>query len=191
MKILFASHNEHKLNELRDIMPKPYVISNLKELDDVAEIDENGETLEENALLKARIIYNKYKCTVIADDTGLEIDFLNGDPGVYSARYAGEENDSFNNIQKVLSKLKGAHNRKAQFKTVIALIIDGEEYIFEGVIKGKISEELFGDNGFGYDSVFIPKGYSHTFAEMSMDTKNKISHRAIALNKLVEFLKNR
>ncbi len=189
MKILFASHNNHKLKELQSIMPSPFVVSNLNELEDFEEIEESGTTLEENALLKARIVYNKYNCNVVADDTGLEIDALDGAPGVYSARFAGEENDSLKNMEKVLDLLKSKSNRKAQFKTVMALIIDGKEHIFEGVVKGQISEKMYGDNGFGYDPIFLPEGYSHTFAEMSLEMKNKISHRAIALNKLVEFLK--
>lgn len=190
MKFLLASHNKNKLKELQSIFPENYILQGLNDINDFDEIPETGTTLSENALIKARTIFEKYNTNVISDDTGLEIASLNNAPGVMSARFAGEDCNSQNNMDKVLLLMKGKSNRKASFKTVIALIINGEEHIFEGVINGTISEMKYGNGGFGYDPIFVPEGYSHTFAEMTLEMKNKISHRAKALNSLFDFLKS-
>jgi XTP/dITP diphosphohydrolase len=152
------------------------------------EIPETAQTIEENAVLKARYIFNHYNFDCFADDTGLEVEALNNAPGVYSARYAGEQKSSEDNINKLLAELNGKTNRNARFKTVIALILNGKEYLFEGIINGRIANEKRGEKGFGYDPVFIPNGYEKTFAEMSTSEKNNISHRAIAVQKLAKFL---
>lgn len=190
MKLLFASHNRNKVEELKNIFPNNYSLMGLNELNDHDEIEETGANLHENALLKARTIYEKYGVNTISDDTGLEIVALNGAPGVLSARFAGEENDSLKNMQKVLDLMQNETNRSAQFKTVIVLILNGKEHLFEGVVKGSILTHLKGANGFGYDPIFVPDGYDQTFAEMSAEIKNKISHRAIAVNNLLHFLKS-
>lgn len=190
MKILFATHNQHKLTELQQIVNKDIHLVSLYDLNYHKEIEESGTTLNENALLKARLISNIFNMNTFADDTGLEIEALNGAPGVYSARFAGEEKDSVNNMNKVLELMNGISNRKAQFRTVIALIIDNKEYLFEGVVKGEILEEPVGNNGFGYDPVFKPSGYSASFAQMDPETKNKISHRGKAVEQLIKFLES-
>ena len=169
-------------------MPSGIKVISLADLNCTEEIPETADTLEGNALLKARFIHQKYKCDCFADDTGLEVDALNGDPGVYSARYAGDACDSVANMQKLLSNLMGEPNRDAHFKTVIALILDGVEYLFEGVINGSVTQTPHGNNGFGYDPVFVPEGYQHTFAELGDDIKNTISHRAKGIQKLANFL---
>ncbi len=190
MKFLLASHNKNKLKELQSIFPENYILQGLNDINDFEEIPETGTTLSENALIKARTIFEKYNTNVISDDTGLEIVSLNNAPGVMSARFAGEDCNSQNNMDKVLLLMKGKSDRRASFKTVIALIINGEEHIFEGVINGNISEMKYGNGGFGYDPIFVPEGYTHTFAEMTLEMKNKISHRAKALNSLFDFLKS-
>jgi len=188
MKLIFATNNKHKLEEVREILGNQFEILSLKEINCFEEIPETQSTIKGNASQKAHYIYNKYKIDCFADDTGLEIDALNGAPGVYSARYAGENCSYEDNVQKVLKELKNETNRNARFKTVISLIINGKEYFFEGKIKGKITNNKRGTSGFGYDPVFLPEGYSETFAELSADEKNKISHRGLATQKLIKFL---
>jgi XTP/dITP diphosphohydrolase len=188
MELVFATNNKHKLEEITHIIGDRYTIISLKELGCYNDIPETETTLEGNALLKARYIHSRYHCNCFADDTGLEIEALQGEPGVYSARYAGEHCSFEDNIVKVLQKMEGKTNRKALFRTVIALIIDNQEYLFEGCIKGSIIEDQKGISGFGYDPIFIPDGYTQTFAEMGDELKNRISHRAIATQKLIDFL---
>ena len=186
-KLLFATNNINKLNEIRSAI-KQIEIVGLQDINIDEDIPETGNTLKDNALQKAQFIYNKTGLNCFADDTGLEIDFLNGRPGVYSARYAGPECDSEANMQKVLRELKDSKNRKAQFKTVISIIIKGREYFFEGKVEGEILKEKQGIDGFGYDPIFRPNGFGQSFAEMSMKQKNEISHRGIAIRKLIEYL---
>lgn len=187
-QLVFATHNAHKLEEVSVILQGLYDVINLTSLNCHEEIPETGVTLQSNALQKAQFVFERFKCNCFSDDTGLEVEALNGDPGIYSARYAGVPVNSENNITKLLLSLKGNSNRKAQFRTVIALIYGQRVHFFEGIIKGSIAQERQGDNGFGYDSVFIPDGYDKTFAELSPDIKNSISHRALAIQKLVLFL---
>lgn len=187
-KIVFATNNAHKLKEIREITNGKIEILSLADIDSHDEIEEPGETLEENALIKARFVKEKYGFDCFADDTGLEVEALNNAPGVYSARYAGEACRPEDNMRKLLSELQGETNRKARFRTVIALLFEGKEYFFEGEIQGQIIEEKKGNEGFGYDPVFQPDGYDKTFAELGEEQKNKISHRALAVNKLVDFL---
>ncbi len=189
MKLVFATNNPHKLKELQDLLGEEIELLSLADIECNEEIPEDFETLEENANQKAEYIYKKYHINCFADDTGLEIEALNNAPGVYSARYAGEAKDAKANMQKVLAKLKGEINRKAQFRTVISLYLNGKSYQFEGVVKGTILTKEQGDYGFGYDPIFQPEGYQQTFAEMDMSTKNRISHRGRAVQKLVDFLK--
>lgn len=188
-EIIFATNNQHKLKEIRDILQNNYKIISLKELGFTGEIPETGNTLKENASQKAHFIYKKYGINCFADDTGLEVEALNGAPGVYSARYAGNNASYQDNVNKLLRELNGNTNRKAIFKTVISLILDDKEYFFEGKVNGTITTEKYGNKGFGYDPVFLPDGYDKTFAEMPPELKNKISHRGKATGKLVEFLK--
>lgn len=189
MKLVFATNNKHKLQEVRDIVGDRVEILSLNDIDCHNDIPETADTLQGNALIKARHIYEKYGMDCFADDTGLEVDALNGEPGVYSARYAGNECDSEANMLKLLHNLTGKSNRKAQFRTVIALIINGEEKLFNGIVKGTISEEKMGNSGFGYDPIFIPEGFSESFAQMGSDMKNSISHRYRATEQLNNFLK--
>lgn len=188
MKLVFATNNKHKLQEVQHLLGDKIILQNLKDIDCNDEIPEDYYTLEENALQKAEYIFNKYKVNCFADDTGLEIEALNGEPGVLSARYAGDMKDSEENIKKVLEKLKDKSNRKARFRTIISLIINGNKYAFEGIAKGEMLTEKHGADGFGYDPIFKPEGFDVSFAEMSLDEKNKISHRGRATQKLVEFL---
>ncbi len=188
MKLVFATHNQHKLRELQQIIKNDIHLISLDDLNYSTEIEETGNTLVENALLKARFIYERYSISTFADDTGLEIDALKGAPGVYSARFAGEDKSAVNNMNKVLDLMKGLTNRKARFKTVIALFLNGKEFLFEGAVEGNILETPLGTNGFGYDPIFQPMGYSISFAQMDSETKNKISHRGKAVEKLVSFL---
>ena len=189
-KIVFATNNLNKLRELRSAV-KDFDIIGLKDLNIIDDIPETGKTLKANALQKAKFIYQKTGLNCFADDTGLEIEALNKRPGVYSARYAGPDCDSEANIKKVLKELKSHKNRKAQFKTVIALIIDGKKYFFDGKVEGEILKQKQGIDGFGYDPIFRPFGYDQSFAEMSLELKNKISHRGLAVDKLIKFLKNK
>ena len=190
MKIVFATNNLHKLEEIRKAVGDKHEIVSLKDIGFNEEIPETHDTLEGNASEKAFYIYNKYKLNCFADDTGLEIDALNGEPGVYSARYAGD-NPSFNdNMEKVLKKMEGKTNRASKFRTVISLIIDGKETQFEGICSGQIMTERYGDEGFGYDPIFMPDGFNETFAEMDLSIKNKISHRGLATKQLTTFLQD-
>jgi XTP/dITP diphosphohydrolase len=188
VELVFATNNAHKLSEVRAIAGTRFSIISLNELGCFDEIPETGVTLTENALQKATFVYDKFRCNCFADDTGLEIEALNGRPGVYSARYAGEHCSFQDNIDKVLLELQGTTNRKAIFKTVIALILNGKNYFFEGKIDGEITEDKKGTQGFGYDPVFKPLGYDKTFAEMADVEKNSLSHRALATKKLNDFL---
>ena len=187
MKICFATHNENKLREVKSLL-NGFEIVGLNDIGQTDEIPEDGLTLDENAYKKAGFVSNKFSINCFADDTGLEVESLDGAPGVFSARYAGEVKDNQANISLLLQNLEGKSNRKAQFRTVVCLIVDGETKIFEGVAKGEITKTKSGKEGFGYDPVFIPEGYKSTFAEMSMEDKNSISHRGIAIKKLVEYL---
>jgi XTP/dITP diphosphohydrolase len=189
MKLVFATNNQHKLKELQAILGESFDLLSLKDIGCLEEIPEEKPTLEGNARQKALHVFKKYGFPCFADDTGLEIEALDGEPGVYSARYAGEAKDPQANMDKVLEKLKNKNNRKAQFRTVISLILDGHENQFEGIVSGEITREKRGGSGFGYDPVFLPDGFDNTFAEMSPDDKNKISHRARAVQKLVDYLK--
>lgn len=187
--LVFATNNRHKLKEVSSMVESIFDIKDLKTIGCFDHIPETHNTVKGNALEKAEYIYSKYKVNCFADDTGLEVKCLNGEPGVYSARYAGPDCNSSNNIKKLLEKMEGCKDRKARFITVVALIYDGKKYFFEGIVNGEITEEERGENGFGYDSVFRPDGYEATYAEMISDSKNKISHRYIAVKKLVEFLR--
>jgi len=187
-KLVFATNNQHKLNEIKSILGNKFNILGLKEFGIDYDIPETGKNLAENAFIKSNFIFTKFAVDVFSDDTGLEIDALNGRPGVYSARYAGEDGDSEANIKKVLAEMKHKFNRKARFRTVISLIIDGKEHQFDGIVEGVITDTKKGDSGFGYDPIFMPDNYEETFAEMSNNEKNKISHRALATKKLIEFL---
>ena len=189
MKLVFATNNKHKLDEVRAILGNRIEILSLNDIDCHDDIPETADTLEGNALIKARYIYNKFRVDCFADDTGLEVESLCGEPGVYSARYAGEECNSEANMNKLLHNLTGKNNRNAQFRTVIALIIKGEEKLFNGIVKGTISNEKMGDAGFGYDPIFIPEGFSESFAQMGGDIKNSISHRYRATEELNNYLK--
>lgn len=189
MKLVFATNNKHKLQEVRDIVGDRVEVLSLADIDCHDDIPETADTLQGNALIKARHIYEKYGLDCFADDTGLEVEAIDGAPGVYSARYAGEECDSEANMRKLLENLTGKTNRNAQFRTVIALIINGEEMLFNGIVKGTIATEKKGDSGFGYDPVFVPEGYSESFAQMSGEMKNSMSHRFRATRKLADFLK--
>jgi len=189
MELVFATNNQHKLEEIQHLLGNTINLLSLKDINCTDEIPEDHNTLEENASQKAWYIYSKYKINCFADDTGLEIDHLKGKPGVLSARYAGENKDSQANMNKVLDELTGIKTRKARFRTVISLIIDGKEIQFEGIVSGSILTEKQGLSGFGYDPIFLPDGFVHSFAEMNLPEKNKISHRARAINKLVNYLK--
>ncbi|HUX55703.1 MAG TPA: RdgB/HAM1 family non-canonical purine NTP pyrophosphatase [Bacteroidales bacterium] len=188
MTILFASNNEHKVREIKSILGNSFSLISLKDININDEIPENEPSLEENALSKARYVFNVTGMNVFADDTGLEIDSLNGMPGVHSARFAGENKDSSANISKVLSMLDKSEDRKARFRTVIALILEKTEYLFEGSVSGEIIRERRGNEGFGYDPIFLPDGKTKTFAEMDLAEKTLVSHRARAFNKLRDFL---
>lgn len=190
MKLVFASHNQNKVNEIKSLLPKTIDVLSLTDIGFLDEIAETGLTLDENSQIKARTVFEKTGYFCFADDTGLEIEALNFEPGVYSARYAGDQKSDSDNIEKVLSKLQGITNRNARFRTVITLLIGQNEYSFEGRVEGKIITEKRGEFGFGYDPIFIPENESRTFAEMSMDEKNLFSHRARAFQKMIEFLKN-
>jgi len=189
MELVFVTNNNYKLEEIRHILGEGFNIRSLNDIGFQEDIPEEQPTLEGNASQKAFYIYNTFGVNCFADDTGLEIDALGGKPGVYSARYAGEEKNSEANMDKVLLKMAKIKNRKARFRTVISLIIDGKETQFEGVVEGVILHEKKGRMGFGYDPVFKPDGFNETFAEMNLTTKNKISHRGLAMQKLVQHLK--
>lgn len=187
-KFVFATNNVHKLKEVAAIVRNRIELLSLKDIGCRDDIPETADTLEGNALQKARYVYERYHTDCFADDTGLEVEALDGAPGVYSARYAGEGHNSEANIRKLLHELEGKDNRKARFRTVFALIVNGKEHLFEGTVKGEIVNHKRGIAGFGYDPVFVPEGYEKTFAEMGDELKNKISHRAQAVGKLCNFL---
>lgn len=188
LKLVFATNNKHKLKEVQTMLTNFGIVS-LADINCFEEIPETADTLEGNAILKANFITEKYGLDCFADDTGLEVEALNNEPGVYSARYAGEDNNADANMNKLLQHLENTQNRKAQFKTAIALNIQGKQFIFEGVCKGTILTEKQGEGGFGYDPVFMPDGFKTSFAEMAMTEKGNISHRGKAMEKLVTFLK--
>jgi XTP/dITP diphosphohydrolase len=189
MKLVFASHNQNKVNEIKSLLPKTVDVLSLTDIGFLDEIAETGLTLDENSQIKARTVFEKTGYFCFADDTGLEIEALNFEPGVFSARYAGDQKNDSENIEKVLLNLQGITNRNARFRTVITLLIGKDEYSFEGKVEGKIIMEKRGEFGFGYDPIFIPEDQSRTFAEMSLEEKNKFSHRARAFQKMIEFLK--
>ena len=189
MELVFATNNKHKVREISDLLDGDFKITGLSDLNITEDIPEDAETLEENALFKARYVHGKTGMNVFADDTGLEVTALGGAPGVWSARYAGENKSFDDNIDKLLREMQGAADRSARFRTVIALILDKKEYLFEGIVEGEIITERKGTGGFGYDPVFRASGSEKTFAEIPLQEKNIISHRARAMRKLIAFLK--
>ena len=189
MELIFATHNQHKTEEAREIAASFIQIKNLKDIGCFEEIPETADTLPGNALQKAHYVQEHFRVNCFADDTGLEVEALDGRPGVYSARYAGEHCSYQDNVDKLLREMTGKTNRRACFKTVIALILDGKEYLFEGRVDGQIIEDQRGMSGFGYDPVFLPDGFDRTFAEMSEEEKNSISHRGRAIRQMMDFLK--
>ena len=190
MNLIFATSNSNKLKEIKNLLPKEICINDLNSLNFFEEIPENENSIKKNAEFKANFIHSKYNINVFADDTGLEVGVLNGKPGVYSARYAGEDCDSNKNMEKLLKKLINKKNRKARFKSIIALVLNNKLHHFEGIVNGTIAHSKKGDKGFGYDPIFIPEGYKKSFAELSLNEKNEISHRSIAVKKLINFIKN-
>ena len=188
MKLVFATHNQNKAKEIQSLLEERFEILTLTEIDFNDEIPETAETLEGNSILKAQFVSENFKVNCFADDTGLEIEALDGNPGVYSARYAGEEKSAEANMDRVLSELENSTNRNAQFRTVITLILEGKTHTFEGIVKGEIIREKRGTDGFGYDPIFVPEGQNKTFAEMKMAEKNLQSHRARAFQKMIDFL---
>ena len=189
MQLVFASNNKNKIKEIQLLVPQSIKVLSLENIGCFEEIPETADTIEGNAIQKANYVTEKYGYNCFADDTGLEVEALNGEPGVYSARYAGEQKDATDNMDKLLNNLKGISNRNAQFKTVIALNLNGNQSLFTGIIKGKIIEEKIGSNGFGYDPIFVADGYNQTFAELTIGEKSVISHRGLAVKQLVDFLK--
>lgn len=187
-QLVFATNNQHKTEEIRLALIGQYEVLNLEDIGCDVDIPETGNTFTENAVLKSKYVVDHFKLDCFADDSGLEVEALNNEPGIYSARYGGTRN-SLKNLELVLAKLDGIDNRNARFKTVISLVQNGKNYLFEGIVNGKIRATLSGNEGFGYDPIFQPDGYNITFAEMTMELKNKISHRAIALKKMIDFLK--
>ncbi|MBI1645994.1 non-canonical purine NTP diphosphatase [Capnocytophaga sp. 051621] len=188
MKLVFATHNQHKLREIQALLPPNIQLLSLDDISCNEDIPETATTIEDNALLKAQYVQKQYHCNVFADDTGLEVQALNNAPGVYSARYAGEHKSDVDNVQLLLKNMEGISRREAQFKTVIALCLEDVVYTFEGIAKGNISTTPIGTNGFGYDPIFIPENSDKTFAELTQDEKNRISHRGKAFGKLLDFL---
>ena len=187
MELIFATHNDHKVKEVAQMLPSYLTMKSLTDINFHDEIDETGKTFEENALLKAKTIFDKTNKNIFADDSGLVVDALDGAPGVYSARYAGTGKEA-DNVAKALKELEGKTNRKAYFISIFCLILNGKEYFFEGKVNGTISTEIRGEDGFGYDPIFIPDGYSKSFAQMTAEEKNNISHRGLAVKKLSDFL---
>lgn len=190
MELVFATNNKNKVKEIKALLPDFIKVLSLADIGCTEEIEETEDSIEGNAKLKADYITNTYGYDCFADDTGLEVDALDGSPGVYSARYAGEDATYEDNVQKMLQEMKGKNNRKAQFRTTVALNLKRKQYLFEGVCKGEINTEKSGNDGFGYDPIFKPTGFDQTFAEMDTKEKGKISHRGIAVQKLIDFLKN-
>ena len=189
MKLVFATNNKNKILEVQQLLPASIEIISLESIGCFEEIPETADTIEENAIMKANYITEKYGYDCFADDTGLEVETLNGEPGVYSARYAGEQRDADDNMNKLLHNLENKTNRKAQFKTVIALNLNGKQQLFTGIAAGEITLEKSGNQGFGYDPIFKPEGYNLTFAQLSMEEKGKMSHRGKATEQLIDFLK--
>lgn len=189
MQLVFASNNQNKIKEIQLLMPNSIQILSLGDIGCFEEIPETSNTIEGNAILKANYVTEKFGFNCFADDTGLEVEVLNGEPGVYSARYAGEQKNANDNMDKLLANLKDKDNRNAQFKTVIALNLNGEQSLFKGIITGQIIDKKVGTNGFGYDPIFVADGYDKTFAELTIEEKSKISHRGLAVQQLVAFLK--
>ncbi|MGE0561831.1 MAG: non-canonical purine NTP diphosphatase [Flavobacteriales bacterium] len=189
LKLVFATNNKNKIKEIKHLIGNSIELLSLEDIGCLEDIPETADTIQGNAIQKAKYVYNNYGYNCFADDTGLEIEALNGDPGVYSARYAGEQKSPEDNMNKVLEKLEEKLNRNAQFKTVMALIINGEVNCFEGIVKGEITHLRSGNEGFGYDPIFKPKGYNITYSEMNLELKNKISHRALATQKLIGYLR--
>jgi len=190
MQLVFASNNKHKIAEIQGMLPSTIKVLSLEDIGCFEDIPETADTIEGNAILKADHVTKKYGYDCFADDTGLEVEALNGEPGVYSARYAGEQKNADDNMDKLLAALSDKPNRNAQFKTVIALNLDGKQHLFPGIVKGKITHHKTGNNGFGYDPVFQPEGFSKTFAQFPMEEKAEMSHRGIAVRALIAFLKN-
>jgi len=190
MKLVFATNNLHKLEEVQRLMPAEIELLTLKDIGCFEDIEETATTLEGNAQIKTDHVKQKYGYDCFGDDTGLEVEALNGAPGVYSARYAGEEATFSDNVEKMLLELKDDENRKARFRTIVSLYFKGEQYFFEGICDGRIEEQRSGNKGFGYDPIFKPQGFDLTFAQMDMDTKGKISHRGLAIDKLINFFNN-
>lgn len=190
MKLCLATNNAHKVEELQSLLGEKFQLQTLNEIGCFDDIPETADTFEGNSLQKAMYIWERFQIDCIADDSGLEVEALNDEPGIYSARYAGEHGNHENNMAKLLQNLEGIENRAAQFRCVITLIINGISTHFEGIIRGKIIHEKRGSQGFGYDPIFVPEGYDRTFAEMSIEEKNPISHRGLAVTKMIEFLKN-
>lgn len=190
MKLVFASNNKNKISEIQQMLPKEITLLSLEDIGCFVDIPETANTIEGNAILKANYITEKYGYNCFADDTGLEVDALNGEPGVYSARYAGEQKNSEDNMNKLLSELQDKNNRSANFKTVIALNINNTQHLFTGIAKGIIIEHKKGNQGFGYDPIFLPENYEKTFAEMNLDEKATLSHRGKATKELITFLNN-
>ena len=188
MQLVFATNNEHKFNEIRSLLKQRADLLCLSDLGIVEDIEEIGSNLKENALIKAKYVFDKFGYNVFADDTGLEVDALNGEPGVFSARYAGDDKNSDKNIEKLLLNMKNHKNRDARFKTVIALFFNGNIHFFDGIVEGTILENPIGNSGFGYDPIFKPNGFDTSFAQMDLETKNIISHRGRAIEKLMTFL---
>ena len=188
INLIFATSNQNKVLEIQKILPKKFNIKSLKDLNYFEDVPENETTIEGNAIFKAKYIYEKFNINVFADDTGLEVEALNGEPGVHSARYAGTTRNSEKNIKKLLKNLKNIKNRNARFKTVIALIIDNKLHIFNGIVEGYILDSPKGNNGFGYDPIFCPNGFDKSFAELTLKEKNLISHRSLAMKKLIDFI---
>ncbi|MER3376719.1 MAG: non-canonical purine NTP diphosphatase [Allomuricauda sp.] len=191
MKLVFATHNDHKLKEVQQLLPESIELLSLKDIQCYDEIPETGKTLEENAKIKADFVTQTYGLDCFSDDTGLLVDVLNGNPGVYSARYAGEQKNAKENMAKMLKEMEGEKNRDAHFKTVIHLNLQGQSHRFNGIVEGTITTKEHGSGGFGYDPIFKPKGFTQTFGELPPETKNAISHRGRAIEKLVNFLKNK
>lgn len=188
--LVFATNNSHKLTEVQSLLDGKFEVKGLKDIGCNEDIPETADTLEGNALLKSKFVYENFGFDCFSDDTGLEVKSLNMEPGVYSARYAGPQKNSEDNIQKLLKELSSKNNRLARFRTAVSLIIDGEEHLFEGIVNGTIAMQKSGESGFGYDPVFIPEDHEKTFAEMTKEEKNLISHRGLAIKKLVSFLEN-
>ncbi len=189
MKLVFATNNKNKIIEVQQMLPPTIEIISLESIGCFEEIPETADTIEENAIMKANYVTRNYGYDCFADDTGLEVEALHGEPGVFSARYAGEQRNSDDNMNKLLETLNNETNRKAQFKTVIALNLNGEQHLFTGIALGEITINKLGTEGFGYDSIFKPLGFKETFAELSIEQKNQISHRGKTINKLLDFLK--